>query len=393
MMTAIPSERKRKRSAMVWILPLLAGVLLLIGLWIGIGFYRHYKASEGAPKLSDVVRILEVLPGVRAKRIQEIIEGETWEKMAPRVRVVLFTFTLLGVLVWATIILFYEYLFYFVTRGEHRNRFAPYVWLRRTVLGVAGVGVLCLLYGFFIEPNWLEVTHLRIETPKLPHGAQIRIVQISDLHMARTVRLEPRVMREMAEEKPDVIIFCGDAMNSSWVLGRFKQFLLEATQIAPVYLVKGNQDEGIAWDPRDIYRGTNTHELTGQVETLQVRGTELWIRGMANLQSYKNLPRILPPEKQFSIFVYHTPDEILEVARDGYDLYLCGHTHGGQVALPFYGALITFSKFDKKYEAGLYHEGGTTMYVNRGIGMAKWPQPEVRFLARPELTVIDLVGQ
>jgi predicted MPP superfamily phosphohydrolase len=63
------------------------------------------------------------------------------------------------------------------------------------------------------------------------------------------------------------------------------------------------------------------------------------------------------------------------------------------VRLPFYGALITFSKFDKKYEEGLYHEGVTTMYVNRGIGLAKWPQPEVRFLARPELMVIDLMGQ
>jgi predicted MPP superfamily phosphohydrolase len=280
-----------------------------------------------------------------------------------------------------------------MTHGERSHRFAPYLWLRRTVLAVAGVGVLCLLYGFFIEPRWLEVTHLSIETPKLPHGAQIRIVLISDLHMARTVGLEPRVQSVIAEQKPDLIVFSGDAMNSSWVLGRFKQFLLQATQVAPVFLVKGNQDTGIAWEPKDIYRGTNTHELNGQVEKLDVRGTELWIRGMPDGASYLNLVPDPPPANHFSIFVYHRPDEILEVAHDRYDLYLCGHTHGGQVALPFYGALITFSKFDKKYEAGLYHEGVTTMYVNRGIGLAKWPQPEVRFLARPEVTVIDLLGQ
>jgi predicted MPP superfamily phosphohydrolase len=129
------------------------------------------------------------------------------------------------------------------------------------------------------------------------------------------------------------------------------------------------------------------------VERLNVRGTELWIRGMPDGAKYSALQPDPPPANLFSIFVYHEPDEILEVARDRYDLYLCGHTHGGQVRLPFYGALITFSKFDKRYEMGLYHEGVTTMYVNRGIGMAKWPQPEVRFLARPELTVIDLVGQ
>jgi uncharacterized protein len=71
-------------------------------------------------------------------------------------------------------------------------------------------------------------------------------------------------------------------------------------------------------------------------------------------------------------------------------LYCTGHTHGGQVALPWYGALVTFARFGKRYEAGLYHEGDTWMYVNRGIGMTGgWP-PRVRFGSRPELTVIDI---
>jgi len=60
------------------------------------------------------------------------------------------------------------------------------------------------------------------------------------------------------------------------------------------------------------------------------------------------------------------------------------------VRVPFYGALITFSRYDKKYEAGLYRVGATTMYVNRGIGMEGWRTPRVRFLARPEITVIDV---
>jgi predicted MPP superfamily phosphohydrolase len=75
-----------------------------------------------------------------------------------------------------------------------------------------------------------------------------------------------------------------------------------------------------------------------------------------------------------------------------FDLYLAGHTHGGQIALPFYGALITYSRFGKKYESGQFHEGETTLYVTRGIGFAHQPQPEARFMARPEVTVIDLIG-
>jgi predicted MPP superfamily phosphohydrolase len=72
------------------------------------------------------------------------------------------------------------------------------------------------------------------------------------------------------------------------------------------------------------------------------------------------------------------------------DLYLAGHTHGGQVALPFYGALITLSKTGKKYESGLHHLSNTYMYTNRGIGMEGGKAPRVRFCARPEVTVIDI---
>jgi len=72
------------------------------------------------------------------------------------------------------------------------------------------------------------------------------------------------------------------------------------------------------------------------------------------------------------------------------DLYCAGHTYGGQIDLPFYGALMTLSKYGKKYEAGLYRKEGTWMYVNRGIGMEGCPAPRVRFCARPELTIIEI---
>lgn len=91
-----------------------------------------------------------------------------------------------------------------------------------------------------------------------------------------------------------------------------------------------------------------------------------------------------------SLVAYHTPD-LVEDLEPPPDLYLAGHTHGGQVALPFYGALVTFSRFGKKYEAGRSQVGPTTLYVNRGIGFEP-SLPRVRFMARPELTLIDLVG-
>ena len=122
-----------------------------------------------------------------------------------------------------------------------------------------------------------------------------------------------------------------------------------------------------------------------------MRGSEIWLAGVA-VGNERAVPRVLEqrPADIFAIFLHHYPDEIREVSRQGVDLYCAGHTHGGQVALPFYGALVTFSRFGKRYESGLYREGLTALYVNRGIGM-EGGALRVRFCARPEITVIDVV--
>ena len=72
------------------------------------------------------------------------------------------------------------------------------------------------------------------------------------------------------------------------------------------------------------------------------------------------------------------------------DLFCAGHVHGGQVALPFYGALVTLSKFGKQYESGVYQVGPMGMYVSRGLGMEGGSAPRVRFCSRPEIAVIEL---
>ena len=95
------------------------------------------------------------------------------------------------------------------------------------------------------------------------------------------------------------------------------------------------------------------------------------------------------PADAFTILLYHYPDEVERARKRRVDLYCAGHTHGGQVALPLYGALLTLSRSGKKYEAGLYRVGETWLYVNRGIGM-EGSSPRVRFCARPEVTVILL---
>ena len=87
------------------------------------------------------------------------------------------------------------------------------------------------------------------------------------------------------------------------------------------------------------------------------------------------------------ILLVHNPDAIEMIKATDVDFVMAGHTHGGQVSLPLYGPLVVYSKFGARYAAGLFREGRTMMYVNKGIGISGFP---VRFCARPEITLFTL---
>ena len=88
------------------------------------------------------------------------------------------------------------------------------------------------------------------------------------------------------------------------------------------------------------------------------------------------------------ILLYHSPYLFPLAAELGIDLHLAGHTHGGQLRLPLFGALVTSSAFWKRYEAGLYRKGASTLYVSRGIGVEGKGAPRARFLAPPEVVLV-----
>jgi predicted MPP superfamily phosphohydrolase len=270
----------------------------------------------------------------------------------------------------------------------------------RGSLALAAVGLLCFAYGYFVEPYWPEVTHVRVESQKLK-GAQrpVRVVHISDLHCDPKTRLEERLPDVVAAERPDLIVFTGDSINSPEGLPVLRKLLPRLAALAPTYAVRGNWDTAF-WRREDLFGGTGVVELKKEAARVDVAGTTLWVAGAPFGSLYEppagarsgieSALKDVPPEG-FTLFLYHTPDAILEAAETGrVDLYCAGHTHGGQVALPFYGALVTLSKFGKKYESGLHREGQTWLYVTRGLGMEGGSAPRVRFLARPEVTVIEL---
>jgi predicted MPP superfamily phosphohydrolase len=265
------------------------------------------------------------------------------------------------------------------------SKFAIFIHLLACILAI------CFLYGYFVEPYWIEVKTIKINTSKLK-AASFRIVQISDMHCETKPRNEEKLVRIINALEPDVIIFTGDTLNTPEALGRFRGTMKSLKAGLAKVAVRGNFDVWF-WHDLNLYGDTGFKVLDKDSINIEKAGEKITISGL-NFEYAQSLRGVLSsiPSDRFNIFACHYSDFAESLSGLNVDLYLCGHTHGGQVALPGYGAIITLSKFGKKYEAGQYRIGSTTLYVNRGIGMEAGHAPRVRFLARPEITVFEVRG-
>jgi uncharacterized protein len=261
--------------------------------------------------------------------------------------------------------------------------------IKYSLHALALVGLICMAYGYFIEPYRLEVKYFKIHSPKLRQD-KLRLVQISDLHCDIKQRNESKLSGIINGLRPDIVVFTGDSLNTSESLPVFKQTLSAIHARLGKFAVKGNYDI-YCWSNLDLFGGTGFEELVCGSQAVSLTNETIYIAGLSCAwpDNWRQAVLEIPPDK-FSVLLYHKPDLIEDVAQTYIDLYLTGHTHGGQVALPFYGAFITFSCFGKKYEAGQYQVGNTTLYVNRGVGMEGGIAPRVRFWSRPEITVFDI---
>ena len=254
---------------------------------------------------------------------------------------------------------------------------------------LAIAGIICFLYGYFIEPYWIELKVIPIRTDRLKKTS-FRLAQISDLHCDKKERNEKRIIELINRMAPDIIVFTGDAINTASALPLFKDTMTNLNAGPAKLAVRGNVDVSY-WKDLDLFTGTGFELLDEKTVVLRKDGETIYISGLTceNASGFRDLLQSIP-DGHYSVFLYHYPGLVEDLEGLNVDLYLCGHTHGGQVALPIYGALITLSKFGKKYESGMYTVGDTMLYVNRGIGLEAGSAPKVRFFARPEITVFDI---
>jgi predicted MPP superfamily phosphohydrolase len=277
---------------------------------------------------------------------------------------------------------------------------APYL---NVFFGVQLFLSLCAVDGFFIEPFSIQVTRHEFSLDHLPdQGLPLRIAHLSDPHVERTTVRERKLVPLVDELQPDLILLTGDYLNLSYVGDETAQRDLRtlASQLhAPygVYAVRGSVDSPALTE--QLFTGLDIVLLENESVRLDIEGQEIYLVGVACSHDLSiDIPRLdqalsgVPPDS-FKILLYHSPDMIEAASERGIDLYLAGHTHGGQIRLPLYGAIATSSIYYKQYEAGLFQEGRTYLYVSRGLGLEGSAAPRARFFCRPEVAVHTLRGR
>jgi uncharacterized protein len=268
--------------------------------------------------------------------------------------------------------------------------------LPKLALGAAaGAGALAT-YALAVEPRWIEVTRPRIHVAGLPQGLEgLRIALLTDLHVGNATSLGTirRACRATMRERPDLIAVTGDFSDSAEQFDRILDLL--STMQAPlgIFAVPGNHDylAGIERWHQALQEHPSIHDLTNRAVVRKVKGANLCIAGVDDYSyGHPSLAMLPPPEeREFTVLLSHDPD-LAEHARRGddqVDLILSGHTHGGQVRLPFIGAVINPAKRDDLYEQGLRRRPWTQVYTSRGVGTVHY---RVRFLCRPEVAVLHL---
>ncbi len=259
-------------------------------------------------------------------------------------------------------------------------------------------------YATWVEPFQIKVTQAELHSPKLNGHTPLRLLHVTDLHVERVTAREEKLLRLVEELAPDVIVLTGDYLNLSSVYDPQAQaeahdVLARLCEIArgPIYAITGSPPVDSHDVVPAIFEGLPITWLLDAVEELHVNGHLIRLAGLrCTRERHLDAPRLRrlmddgSPEDTFTLLLYHSPDLMPEAVELGVDLYLCGHTHGGQIRLPLFGALITSSDFWKRYEMGRYEEGNTTLYVSRGLGMEGLGAPRARFLAPPEIVLWTL---
>jgi len=253
------------------------------------------------------------------------------------------------------------------------------------------------------EPHLLSLTRLEKVVPHLSADVPpIRLLHLSDIHLERSTRREAKLLKMIASARPDLIVISGDYLNLSYTrddeaIAQVRHLLSQIQAPHGVYATLGSPPVDVLEVAPAHFADSHIRLLRHETLTLDLgQARRLTLLGMdcSHDMAYdaQQLGQLTFPSEQASVLVYHSPELMPEAQQHPIDLFLCGHTHGGQVRVPGYGAILTSSCTGKRYEMGRYDENDTTLYVSRGIGLEGMCAPRLRLFCPPEITLVTLRG-
>ncbi|MBI2264745.1 MAG: metallophosphoesterase [Armatimonadetes bacterium] len=270
---------------------------------------------------------------------------------------------------------------------------------RKFLKRACALGALGLLasYPVLVERNIILTNVYRVPVPNLPTVfSGFRIVHLTDLHYGFLVPMG--VIREVVERanrlKPDLIVCTGDYVherNSARQINQVWPALGRLAAPSGVYSVLGNHDHWADTAASDHWLKRTGQDLRHKTARIERDGHKLWLAGAGDLwEDHRNLDGILGevPGKDCRILLAHNPDTADTEYVSRTDLIVSGHTHGGQVNIPFVGTPLLPVR-NKNYQSGLrISPRGCTVFISKGIG---WTVCPIRFNCFPEIAVLELV--
>jgi uncharacterized protein len=204
----------------------------------------------------------------------------------------------------------------------------------RLAAALAVLASACAVDGFFVEPNWIEVTHHSLRAPV---SAPLKIAHLTDLHTKGLGFRERRLLQLLRQENPDLIVITGDTISSTGTYEEESVVLRQLHAPLGVWLVRGNWE---SWDTlrgeSEFYRANGVHFLANRSAAVR---PDIWLTGTndtLNLSAEVERAFASVPEHTYRIALFHSP-ALFSQSAGRYDLALAGHSHGGQVRIPFWG--------------------------------------------------------
>lgn len=261
------------------------------------------------------------------------------------------------------------------------------------------IGFAVLLYSHFIGTKGLLIREYNVTSDKIPTSFNgFKIVHFSDLHYGTTIKEKElkKLVDEINDLKPDLVVFTGDLLDGSYVPNEndINIMINELNRIDSNignYIINGNHD---SWkEYNQIIENINFKDLNNKNELIYNKdstpillvGLDDLLEGKTNMEEAFNYEY---EEDYYTILLLHEPD-LIDTLPKNVDIALAGHSHNGQIRLPFIGKIYT-PKGAKKYYDEVYNLNNTTLYISGGLGTSDVP---FRLLVKPSFNFYRLYSK